>query len=365
MTYGINPFPKNSPSHCKLEAYLPPYGWVSSTCPRRRTSSTRSRRTPTLTTRKRTNSSRRRRLVSARLPRQHLVSADEGDRLRPGAAGRQTARRGADDLRGSGRRRLARPRPGQPQADRLRLDDDAQLHARPRRTSDPFQGPASRDAAVNGLSGDASTTRETPTWNRFVSSSSAAFSAPARPRHGPTRPPLSRQGAHRVGLVTNDQAQTSWTPTACGRRASRSKKSPAPVSAASSTTCRKVGRLRPANGPTSSSPSRSEAAPTCRHGRPAAPRPLRRPLRGRPVSRPLQAGQGFASSATRRNSGFSPKAAYIFRKQLEEADAHRPQPHRRVVARRSQVELTELMQKNFRARRCCRCRRRRARASTR
>ncbi len=29
VTYGINPFPKNSPSHCKLETYLPPYGWVS------------------------------------------------------------------------------------------------------------------------------------------------------------------------------------------------------------------------------------------------------------------------------------------------------------------------------------------------
>lgn len=29
ITYGINTFPKNSPSHCKLEAYLPPYGWVS------------------------------------------------------------------------------------------------------------------------------------------------------------------------------------------------------------------------------------------------------------------------------------------------------------------------------------------------
>jgi len=29
ITYGINPFPKNSPSHCKLEAFLPPYGWVS------------------------------------------------------------------------------------------------------------------------------------------------------------------------------------------------------------------------------------------------------------------------------------------------------------------------------------------------
>jgi len=29
MTYGINPFPKQSPSHCKLEAFLPPYGWVS------------------------------------------------------------------------------------------------------------------------------------------------------------------------------------------------------------------------------------------------------------------------------------------------------------------------------------------------
>lgn len=29
MTYGIAAFPKNSPSHCKLEAFLPPYGWVS------------------------------------------------------------------------------------------------------------------------------------------------------------------------------------------------------------------------------------------------------------------------------------------------------------------------------------------------
>jgi transglutaminase-like putative cysteine protease len=28
VAYGINPFPKNSPSHCKLEAFLPPYGWV-------------------------------------------------------------------------------------------------------------------------------------------------------------------------------------------------------------------------------------------------------------------------------------------------------------------------------------------------
>ncbi|MCI0380510.1 MAG: transglutaminase domain-containing protein [Gemmataceae bacterium] len=29
IVYGINPYPKNSPSHCKLEAYLPPYGWVA------------------------------------------------------------------------------------------------------------------------------------------------------------------------------------------------------------------------------------------------------------------------------------------------------------------------------------------------
>jgi transglutaminase-like putative cysteine protease len=28
VAYGINPFPKNSPSHCKLEAFLPTYGWV-------------------------------------------------------------------------------------------------------------------------------------------------------------------------------------------------------------------------------------------------------------------------------------------------------------------------------------------------
>jgi transglutaminase-like putative cysteine protease len=29
VTYGINTFPKNSPSHCKVEVYVPPYGWVS------------------------------------------------------------------------------------------------------------------------------------------------------------------------------------------------------------------------------------------------------------------------------------------------------------------------------------------------
>lgn len=29
VSYGINTFAKDSPSHCKLEAFLPPYGWVS------------------------------------------------------------------------------------------------------------------------------------------------------------------------------------------------------------------------------------------------------------------------------------------------------------------------------------------------
>jgi transglutaminase-like putative cysteine protease len=29
VTYGLSLFPKNSPSHCKVEAFLPPYGWVS------------------------------------------------------------------------------------------------------------------------------------------------------------------------------------------------------------------------------------------------------------------------------------------------------------------------------------------------
>jgi transglutaminase-like putative cysteine protease len=29
IAYGINPTPKNSPSHCKLEAFIPPYGWVA------------------------------------------------------------------------------------------------------------------------------------------------------------------------------------------------------------------------------------------------------------------------------------------------------------------------------------------------
>lgn len=29
VAYGLSLVPKNSPSHCKLEAFLPPYGWVS------------------------------------------------------------------------------------------------------------------------------------------------------------------------------------------------------------------------------------------------------------------------------------------------------------------------------------------------
>ncbi len=29
ITYGINTFPKASPSHCKLEAFISPFGWVS------------------------------------------------------------------------------------------------------------------------------------------------------------------------------------------------------------------------------------------------------------------------------------------------------------------------------------------------
>lgn len=29
ITYGLSLIPKNSPSHCKLEVYLPPYGWIS------------------------------------------------------------------------------------------------------------------------------------------------------------------------------------------------------------------------------------------------------------------------------------------------------------------------------------------------
>jgi transglutaminase-like putative cysteine protease len=29
LVYGINPQPKPSPSHCKLEAFIPPYGWVA------------------------------------------------------------------------------------------------------------------------------------------------------------------------------------------------------------------------------------------------------------------------------------------------------------------------------------------------
>src|SRR5262245_32071299 len=29
VTYGLSTLPKNSPSHCKMEAYLAPYGWIS------------------------------------------------------------------------------------------------------------------------------------------------------------------------------------------------------------------------------------------------------------------------------------------------------------------------------------------------
>ena len=36
VTYGINPFPKNSPSHCKLEASCRRMAGSASTCRRRR-----------------------------------------------------------------------------------------------------------------------------------------------------------------------------------------------------------------------------------------------------------------------------------------------------------------------------------------
>ena len=59
-----------------------------------------------------------------------------------------------------------------------------------------------------------------------------------------------------------------------------------------------------------------------RHRRAAAQGSVRRPLRGRPLSGAVQAEpRAEDPRATSRGAGFSPKAAYIFRKQLEEADA--------------------------------------------
>ncbi len=49
IAYGINPFPKNSPSHCKLEAFLPGYGWVTFDVAETQQMIARLKKDPTLT----------------------------------------------------------------------------------------------------------------------------------------------------------------------------------------------------------------------------------------------------------------------------------------------------------------------------
>ena len=101
------------------------------------------------------------------------------------------------------------------------------------------------------------------------------------------------------------------------------------------------------------------------HRRAAAEGPVRRALRGRALCRAVQAEPRAAHPAQRAGgAGFSPKAAYIFRKQLEEADAiviNRIDELRRS----SSPSWPSWWRRSTPACRCCRCRRRPGRASRR
>ena len=66
------------------------------------------------------------------VPRQHLATALEGHRLRPRAEGIAEGAAGRDDLRRGRRQAAAAARPGRPDEARVRVDDRAQVHTRPR-----------------------------------------------------------------------------------------------------------------------------------------------------------------------------------------------------------------------------------------
>ena len=133
VTYGINPFPKNSPSHCKLEAFLPPYGWVSFDVSETQRLVAQIRKDGKLA------AADKERLAAAatdRLTRGFrdntwfcLTRGTDYDLAPP--ASRQRARR-PHGLRRGRRRAAARARPGRSREARVRLDDRPQVHARPR-----------------------------------------------------------------------------------------------------------------------------------------------------------------------------------------------------------------------------------------
>ena len=129
----------------------------------------------------------------------------------------------------------------------------------------------------------------------------------------------------KVGIVTNDQAQDLVDTTSL-----RAQGFPVEEVPGACFCCRfdelvgRVGQLEN-DQPARRDPRRTgrQLHGPRRHRRAAAQGPVRHAFRGGPVCRPVQAeslelkileGRG-------RSSGFSPKAAYIFRKQLEEADA--------------------------------------------
>ena len=88
VTYGLSLFPKNSPSHCKLEAFLPPHGWVSFDV------SETQRMVQAIGADKKLSDADKQRLTAAArqrlqagLPREQLAAGDQGHELRPGAQG--------------------------------------------------------------------------------------------------------------------------------------------------------------------------------------------------------------------------------------------------------------------------------------
>ena len=132
------------------------------------------------------------------------------------------------------------------------------------------------------------------------------------------------QQGKRVGIVTNDQAHDLVdTNTFRGPGASPSRKFPARASAAASTTSSaRVGSLQDAEKP---DVILAEPVGSCTDLVATVVQPLKDLYGGRfevaPYAVLFKPSHGIRILKNQPAGGFSPKAAYIFKKQLEEADA--------------------------------------------
>src|SRR5262249_54194026 len=257
--------------------------------------------------------------AAGRLPRQHLVCADARHRLRPGPARFPPGAGGAHDLRRGGRRSPARPGPGRPEQARVRLDDGPPVHARPAGPV-PVQGLAQPARApltpVRQPRGDSTMKRL-----RFVMIGGFLGAGKTTAISRLARHYLDR--GQRVGLVTTDQAQDLVDTTSL-----RAQGFPVEEVAGACFCCRfddlvgKVGRLQEGERP---DVILAEPVGSCTDLVATVVQPLRDLYRERfevaPYPVLFKPSHGLRILRNEAGSGFSPKAAYIFRKQLEEADA--------------------------------------------